>query len=297
MIVKILSRHSPSYKSLISYILREDKTIAGNPAVLTHNIKSRDQDGYLREFLENEATRKYPRDGQIYMYHEILSFNKAESKESVSRENLEIIAREYFTQRNIDGMYLASIHEDKDHAHIHVMSSGLKYRTGLANRLSNKELFQLKFGMQEFHKQRFPEISKSNCNHGAGMLYQTDREWHKANRELRNQQKLEFTETVNQALENARTQKEFLENLRTAGLHHYERNGVPAGITYEDQKFRFSRLEIPNEKFKDLPIDRLEEQNALDDIQSIRESKSEYEKEMDIENDDIDNEDYDLDER
>src|ERR1043166_3434687 len=133
MIVKILSRHSPSYRNLIDYILQNGKV----GQVITHNLRSDEPEGWTNEFLENESYRKHLRKGQVYLYHEILSFSNEEESEDITPEMLDDIARKYIELRGTEGVYLASVHTDKDHRHIHFCTSGVKLRPAQAMRMSN----------------------------------------------------------------------------------------------------------------------------------------------------------------
>lgn len=272
MILKVLARHSPSYKSLINYVLNESKSKDGIPQVIKHNIRSDDIDGYIQEFHVNEANRKYPRQGQVYLFHEIISLSSNEDPEKVNRKMLEDIANKYCELRGRDGMYLASIHEDKDHAHIHVVTSGLKYSTGMSSRMSHQELIELKLGLQSYQQNKYPELTHSICEHGSGKKHLTDRAWQKANRENRDKEKIILQETLNKLFSEAKSQKQFLESIRENNLHHYERNGRNEGIvTGNGTKYRFSRLNID---INELKIDNIEENKSLKAIEKIKEENN-----------------------
>src|SRR5690606_18650015 len=107
----------------------------------------------------------------IYLYHEILSLSSKENREEITNEILQDLLNQYVSLRGKDGMYIAAIHQDKDHAHIHVATSGVKYRTGLAHRLAHQDLHQLKVTMQEYHKDKYPFLSFSNPDHGKRKVY------------------------------------------------------------------------------------------------------------------------------
>ncbi len=82
-IVKILARHTPSYASLISYILNEGKI--DHSEVFSHNLRAHTIAGYEQEFIENEAFRKHTRTDQIYLFHEIISFHAHENNEVITK--------------------------------------------------------------------------------------------------------------------------------------------------------------------------------------------------------------------
>lgn len=275
MIIKVLARHNPSYASLIDYLTKEGKGKHGAPVIITHNLRGSTKEAWVKEFMENESFRQYVRKDQIYLYHEIASLHKEENKDLITEDILRDLAQQYVNLRGKEGMYLAAIHEDKDHAHIHFMTSGVKYRTGQAHRLSFKELQELKVNFQEYHKGHYPFLSLSNPEHGKGRGYVTDREYFSKTK--RTNVKAQIQEKIQSLYKEATSQQHFLDLLREHNMPHYERKGVPTGIEYEDMKFRFSRLDI---LFEDMPISQAmaaEEQQALAEIQELRINRSELE--------------------
>ncbi|HVW97065.1 MAG TPA: relaxase/mobilization nuclease domain-containing protein [Mucilaginibacter sp.] len=281
-ILKILSRHNPSYKSLIEYILQDGKT--AKPEIFTHNLRSDTVAGYTKEFIENESFRQHSRSDQVYLFHEILSFNASEDASKITSEVMQDITGEYIRLRGHEGVMLGAVHRDKEHVHVHMCVSALKFRTGTSFRLSKNELRELKVSLQAYHKQKYPEISKSFPNHGNGKAYVRNSQWHAVQREQRNLLKGHINDKVRSCFEKAASQKEFLELLSEENLHHYERGGKPYGIEYEDTKFRFSGLLEP-EQLEALPVDVSEEEKALGEISSIREEREDKERE-DIERED-----------
>ncbi len=289
MIVKLLSRHNASYDSLIGYILKGARAKGKEPQVFTHNLRSEDKKGWVKEYIENEALRQHPRSNQVYLYHEIISFSNKEETGAITKEMLDDIGNQYISLRGKDGVFMGAVHQEKGHTHIHFCTSGVKFRTGMAFRMSRYELQGVKIKLQEYHKQKYPEIKQSFPKHGKGQEYVTDREWQARHKDERAVLKSEISAQVKSCFDVAKSQKEFLELLRDKGLHHYERSGKATGITYEDTKFRFSRMGISNEQFNGLAVDRAEEQKALDEIQAIRDGKEERAmKEKDIDDQDLD---------
>lgn len=260
-IVKILSRHTPSYRSLIQYILDEAKL--GKAEVYTHNLRSDTVDGYVQEFIENEAIRKQSRSDQIYLFHEILSFSAYEDSAVITKEMIDDFVHEYIRLRGETGIMIGAVHRDKEHVHVHFCTSGLHFRTGKSFGMSKVKLHELKVSFQEYHKHKYPELTESLPEHGKGERYKSHVQWHAAQRER-------IIDTVNKCFAQATSQQEFLALLRDRELHHYERNSKPTGIEYEGLKFRFSRL-LSDKQFESLPIERSDEDQALAEIQAVRE--------------------------
>lgn len=275
-IVKILVRHSPSYASLVRYILNEAKM--SKAEIYTHNLRSDTIVGYVKEFIENEAFRRQSRSDQVYLFHEIISFNANEDSTALTPEIINDIAREYIRLRGIEGVILGAMHRDTEHVHLHFCVSALKFRTGTSFGLSKAKLHQLKIQIQNFHRQKYPEISQSFPQHGIGRPYVKDRAWQAAHRIDRARVKEQITGMVRICFAKATSQKEFLEFLREENFHYYERNGVPTGIEHDGTKFRFSRL-LEAGQFETLPIDLTEEEKVLAEIRSIREQRAEKDRE------------------
>jgi hypothetical protein len=259
-IIKILSRHSPSYSSLINYILNESKI--DKSQVYTHNMRSNDIKGYIQDFIGNEAVRKQFRSDQVFMYHEIFSFNASENNAALTRDVIDNLIQEYIRLRGHAGVILAAPHFDKEHVHVHFCVSALQYRTGKSFGLSKAQLRELKVSFQQYHKLHFPEIEKSFPEHGKGSRYVSHAKWHREQRE-------KIVDTIRRCFALATSQQHFLNLLREQDLHYYERNGKATGIEHDGLKFRFSRL-LEEKQFESLAVDKTEEEKTLAEIQSIR---------------------------
>src|ERR1700761_1439246 len=152
-IVKILSRHSPTYRSLVRYVLRyvanEEKS--GWGAVYTQNLRSDNIDGYISEFVTNEAFRQYTRTDEIKIFHEIVSFGASENREAITAAMIDDLAHEYMRLRGDTGVILGYPHWDKNHMHLHFCVSALQYRTGKSYGLNKRQLQELKLSFQEYH--------------------------------------------------------------------------------------------------------------------------------------------------
>ena len=272
-IVKVLARHNPSYGSLIEYLSKEGKSKNGKPAILTHNFKGIDKPAWVQELMQNESFRRYPKATQIFLYHTIISFSNLENKELITEEVLQDLANQYINLRGNNGMYLLAFHGDKEHQHIHVLESGLQYRTGMAHRLSHQDLHELKTQFQEYHKEHYPFLTHSLPEHGKGKDYTKDNEYY--GKEKRTNIKETIKQQVQDLFSQATSQQHFLQLLQENNLNHYERNGKITGIVFEDMKFRFSRLDIElDEKSIDLKLSK-EEQQVLDEISELRNAQVE----------------------
>jgi hypothetical protein len=276
MILKVLARHSPSSQSnLIEYMFRGGD---GSPAI-TQNVRSDNVKGMIHEFTVNESFRKHPRKQQVYLTHEILSFSANEDPTKYSDAMMRDITQKYLSLRGKDAVCVAVIHTAKDNMHAHIAVSGVGYRTGLSMRLARRQLADLKIQMQQYHLQQYPQLTESTVNHGKGHGRAiNNKEWQARHRDARNKSKEAVTQIVQACFVKAKTQNEFLSLLQGQELHHYERGDKIQGIIYQDIKFRFLRLGISQEQLDSLPMDRKEEQKALNDIRRLREIRKEQDR-------------------
>lgn len=274
MIYKILTRSTPSYKSLIEYILNESKN--EKPETFTQNLRSNqiDIERITKEYIENESFRIFRRSDQNYLNHEILSFSDEDSSK-VTPELLQSMVQKYITLRGKDGVYFGAVHRNTESVHVHICVSGLKYRTGKSHHIPKDKLKQLKIDLQTYQKEKYPELYNSLPEHGRGRDYMTDRLWYARKKDERNIQKEHIKNTINKCLNKAKTQMEFLQLLQKQNLHYYERKGIPTGIVVDNTKFRFNRLDIDLEHLQLLPTDLTEEQKTFAEIQRIRELREE----------------------
>ncbi|QEM12972.1 relaxase/mobilization nuclease domain-containing protein [Mucilaginibacter rubeus] len=263
-IVKILARHSPSYASLIRYILNEDKS--DKMQVFTNNLRSDNIPGYVQEFIENETFRQQSRTDHVYLYHEIISFHADENKALLSPEVLDDLVQEYIRLRGHTGVMIGAVHHDQEHVHVHFCVSALHFRTGLSFGLSKAQLHELKHSFQEYHQQRYPGIDKSTVEHGKAMPYLRHGQWHANQREL-------IAEMARRCFAEAKSQQQFFELLRARRLDYYERHGRPAGVEANGVKMSFSRL-LADMRLDALPVERSEEEQALQEIRRIRERQA-----------------------
>lgn len=271
MLVKVLSRTAPTYKSLLKYILNEQKAKDGRPIILRHNVRSMDIDGIAHEFILNESYRKHPRKGQVYIHHSIVSISANEDPKNITTEMLTDLGLKFMHLWGKDGMHFGAIHNNgTDHAHIHIITSGCKLYTGLSSRLTKANLQEVKVQLQEYQQDRYAVLTESICAHNSGKNFIHNAKWQKTNREKRHQAKEYLAQIVQDCFNEAKTQNEFLELLQERNIYHYERNGIATGIVFEDIKYRFHRLGISSEILEKLPLVTNEIDQSHIEIESLR---------------------------
>ena len=211
--------------------------------------------------------------------HEIISFHKDDAT-NISLEKLEDIARQYVKERNINGMYVAVPHFDKEHYHIHICASGIEYKTGKAMRLSKTELQSVKKNIQDFQIEKYPELNKSLVNHEkkVNALTVSDKEHKYKERTGRATDKEQLLGMLKTCYKKAGSRDDFYENLHECGLTTYIRGGKISGILYNNMKFRINRLGFTEERLEELN----KSINRNKDINKLRETKGKGEEKQKI---------------
>jgi Relaxase/Mobilisation nuclease domain len=240
MIIKILTRKTPSYNQLLEYITKDNKGF-----VITHNLKGNKIKDWVKQYQENETFRKNKRKDSILLTHEIVSFGKKDTK-NLSIEKMEILTREYIRLRNPRAMVTAVSHHDKDHFHVHLAISALEYKTGKSMRLSKTDLSKLKKDFQNYQIEMYPELSSSIVKHGKGGKSITDAEFQLKMRDKRMTDKEQVLEILNTCFKNSKSKDDFFLKLKERGLTTYMRSGKMTGIVFKNKKHRLARLGYDN---------------------------------------------------
>jgi hypothetical protein len=264
MIIKIKSHKRKVFKHILEYMLNDKDRLFDEDKksfAITHNLKGKTIAEWEKQYRANEEFRQRKRSDSVYLTHEILSWHRDDAK-NITLEKLEEIAREYITQRNPKGMYVAVPHFDKEHYHIHICASGIEFKTGKSLRLTKSELQNLKKNIQQFQIERFPELSKSIVEHGKkekSLL--TDKEYQIKLRTGRETQKEQLIGMLKTCYKKANSKAMFLQLLKECHLTPYERGGKTSGVLFNNTKFRFKGLGFSSERLEELerPLQRKSE--------------------------------------
>lgn len=219
--------------------------------VITHNLKGNTINQWEKQFKENEIFRIRKRTDSVLYTHEIISFHKDDAK-NISLDKLENMARAYIQKRNINGMFVAVPHFDKEHYHIHICASGLEYHTGKALRMTKAEFQKLKKDIQNYQIEYFPELSKSIVKHEKGKNLQTEKEYQYKLRTGRATEKEQITGMLKTCYKASNSKDDFYKKLNECGLKTYIRSGKTTGVVFGNHKFRLNRLGFTEERLEEL---------------------------------------------
>jgi Relaxase/Mobilisation nuclease domain len=268
MVIKSLSRKGGT-EQIVNYLFKDKDKLSNKDfksMMMRHNIRARSLDKIVKEFKANETFRRVQRKDSVKLYHTIISFGKKD-RNKITEKMLRDFGKKYMELQGKDNMYLMTHHIEKEHIHLHVVMSGTRYLTGVANRISKAEFGNLKVAMQTYQQKRYPELNKSIVEHGKGN--------NKAySRDIRLSKKTALEADLQKAYQQSKSTQFFLDKLKSMGHEAYYRNEKLTGIKYEgDTKFRFSRLGY-DDKIRVLSERENDEKRELDEIENIRSDRS-----------------------
>jgi hypothetical protein len=255
MIVKIKSHKRAVFRKVLEYMLNNKDRLydkQGKSFVITHNLKGNTVEEWEVQYRLNETYRLRKRSNSVILTHEILSWHRDDARH-ITLAKLEVLAIEYIKLRNPKGIYVATPHFDKDHYHIHILASGIEYRTGKTLRLSKSEMQKLKKDIQQYQVEHFPELSKSIVEHGKKeKSFTSDKEYQVKLRTGMETEKEQVLSILKACYKKAVSKDTFYELLNDSGIKTYERGGKISGVVLGNYKFRFKRLGFSEEKIEEL---------------------------------------------
>ncbi len=242
----------------------------GEPFIIKHNMRARSLNGFIREMEQNEKGRIHKRSDQTGIHHTIISWSNKD-KELVTEAKLRDMAKEYIRLRGENNIYVGSVHLDRQHTHLHIAMSATQL-DGKSSRISKKEFEDVKVKLQEYQKQKYPELSHSLPEHGRSKKQEkTKYEKHDIKRNERAVDKNLIHECLETAYPQASSTQHFLSLLKEHGYSAYYRAGRLTGIQSEQGlKFRFSRLGVDMDRLKELDGKAFKEQQTLQELKQIR---------------------------
>ena len=281
MIIKSKSyKTTKSFATVLNYIFRENERNSGFE--LTKFIKGKNLfvDELSSQFRFNEQFRINKRKNSVLLYMDILSFHPRDA-ERLTNDKLHQIALKYLSLRAPKSIAVATVHRnEKYHTHLHLVFSGIEYKTGKSIRMS-KEDFQkkVKLEMEKYQQETFPELMLSKIKHEKSLapkkeLKKDSEIIMEVEGEISEKQKI--LKLLEEVFTTATSEKDFYQKLEAKELKLYSRNGKITGIE-GNRKFRFSRLGYTTELLQSLEQNPTQNQR-LEWLQKIRENNQEKER-------------------
>jgi Relaxase/Mobilisation nuclease domain len=269
MIIKSMSRKSNAaqlIKYASKYVLKEnDKHNKQESAVVLvrHNLRSKNVQGYINEFKENEFYRVYKRKDSVVLFHTVLSFSPNDQN-YINNTMLKDMAKKFVELRSPNCLNLAVAHLEREHKHVHVITSGIQVN-GKSARVSKQEFAHILSELENYQQEKYPELIHSKNSHTK------TKEVDKVQlQKTRNSKKLSLLVNLENAYQLAQSKEEFIKSITDNKHEPYYRNGRLQGVLVDGRKFRLSSLGFDTKKLEELKERETSFKSTFDEIQSIR---------------------------
>jgi hypothetical protein len=252
--------------------MKDDQTFS-----ICHNLRSIDKDEIIKEFIKNDGYRKKRKNG-VVLYHEILSYSPKD-KENLNLNILENIAHKFIELRGERALCFAKPHIENENIHIHFCFSGTEYRSSKVLRLDNKQFRQVRLDIEEYQKEKYPELSDSIVYLNKWQKEQaidqeeqkqTDAEYQIKKRTGKSSDKEQINEIVHQCFQNSESRDDFYQKLLKQGLELYRYRNKVNGLLWNGRKYRFRTLNITEKQLAQLQKGA----SRMDELQRIMKRKS-----------------------
>lgn len=239
MIVKSMTWKYAGFTKLASYLTKHRGEPDHYDLEVFHNMIPGDEVLEIADqFRENDDYRKQ-RKGGVAIYHEIMSFH-GEDRENLTPDVLEDLTTKYLQMRAPDSLAFASVHQDRDHTHVHIMISANEYRSDKSTRISKKDFADIQQGIEAYQQENY------QLDHSIAYKERTE-----PNRVSRDR----VGPVVDEAFAQARDLEHFTELLEAEGYPVYSYRGKPNGVLVNGSKVRFRQLNFDVGLF-DLTLDQ-----------------------------------------
>lgn len=210
MIPKSMSRKTPSFGQLVSYMSSEK---ADDSFDLYQNCLARGGADITDAFTANSQHLRTRKNGN-YLYHEILSISLEQGVERThAKQCLREIALVYISQRCPRNMVYGCLHDDHaDHLHYHLMISANEQHQSARLRLTKAKFDTIKRDLETHVLENYPELKQRK-------IVTADRDEkktsHKASQQKRRTGKLERQEAVRATIAEAMIHTSSLEDFKS----------------------------------------------------------------------------------
>lgn len=291
MICKSMGGKGGDYGGLLAYMTREKAVMKdknGRPILITHNVS-----GTLREiekqFKDNEALRAYRNKTSNKLYHTVLAWSPKDTA-NLTIPKIQAMTEEFIRLRNENALYVATVHQDKGHIHVHLCISGTEAFSGKSLNITKAEFRDMKMQLEAFQQEKYPELVHSVVDHSkASYERKAEKEMQFELRTGQPSWKEEVKAILEECYQASLSRNDFFEKVKERGLETYERGGKIAGIA-DERHMRFSTLGYDETKLLELDKSqqRLQELHT-EEIEPEQKERSERLNEFKQSNEEIEN--------
>lgn len=174
MLIKSMSRKTPSFAQLHDYIMRHTET---GPPLVIHNApeSASDRSGRLKAFFDNDRSMKLRKNG-VRVFHEVLSFH-AEDAPALTKDAIRKLTEYYLQLRAPHALAFAEAHFDTANPHVHIMLSANELNSNKRLRVSKREFADIKTAVERLQIELYPNLTKSVCQHLKHSFWQRSKDF------------------------------------------------------------------------------------------------------------------------
>ena len=282
MIIKSLSRKTPSFAQLVKYFHASENA---EVAVL-HNIRpgNTEPEAVIRQLEHNFQTLSARRGGNA-LYHEIIALEPGlTASRRAQIAALKDIARRYLEARAPDQLAYGVIHTDTPHLHIHLAVSSNAVASKRRVSLTKKAFAAIQRNIEEYQLHTHPTLGSERF-YGSSRERKRkigERETQASRREGRPSHKAQLSEMIAQIMSRAQSLEELQAALTQEGLRLYTRCKTTGVETSGGRRYRFCTLGLAHDWLEaqtrfDLLAERAAEHAAFWQRKTPRERNPEHE--------------------
>jgi len=241
MIIKSMSRKTPSFEQLTSYMLMPK----GADIALTHNLPvlTATPADIVREFTDNHALLPERVNGNA-MYHEIIALEpNADLPKRQQIAALRIIAARYLDHRAPQQLAVGVIHAETAHIHMHLMISSNAVLSKKRVWLHRSDFADIQRDMESYRLNHFPELGTAHHYNAAHEgLKRSNREQATKLRTGKASHKEQLAAEIAKVFEKARNREALHSALQQQGLTLYQRGRSVGIMTEGGRRYRLTTL-------------------------------------------------------
>jgi len=241
MIIKSMSRKTPSFDQLVNYMLAPD----GARMEVAHNLPARrlSPEGIIAEFTSNHALLPKRANGNA-LFHEIIALEpNIDLPVKTQIKALRKIAVRYLERRAPQQLAIGVIHAETAHVHIHLMISANAVLSKKRVWMYKRDFAEIQRELEAYQLAKFPELGAAQHYDRARQgVKRTNREQTARLRSGKASHKEELATELNTILKNARGRKSLDKALAARNFSLYQRGRSIGVQTAGGRRYRLTTL-------------------------------------------------------
>jgi len=258
MIIKSMSRKSPSFSQLVAYFNKEHYD---NAPSFTQNLwaSAYDTKAVEQEFDHN-ATFLPKRANGNFLYHEVIALEKDQSVGAEKQAQILLdLAQQYARRRAPNQLVYGKMHKETDHLHFHLLISANGINGKSRYSLSRSQFAKIQRDVEQYKIEHYPELGQEKYydvparmqrQKEAAEKFRQDEAVKIANREFefkkrsgQKSNKETLRDQLKDIFQTSLSESELDHRLQQAGFKRYQRGQSEGVISLSDgKKYRLKTL-------------------------------------------------------